>query len=327
MKEKEILLFYSGFEYSKYLCLDLEKNSSVYLITPFGKKIYRILRIIFSYSLFFRKSKTYKSKIWFRCFLNGFKLDKKKEYVFIFFDASHVRKNKYFLKWLKRNYDCELVVIILNNIAENINKIKEIKENFEYIYTFDPYDAQKYNLSFFYGFFSRIDVNGHNNENIDLSFVGNAKGRTKKINELIMKAKENNIFLNFKIMASDKETVYNPKFLINKKISFIEAVNIEIQSNCILDLCENYMGEQGFSLRVAEAVLYDRKLLTNNRSIFNAPFYDERYISFFSEIDEIDWSFVKRREIINYGNKELFSPVNLINRILEDINKENAKEK
>lgn len=41
-------------------------------------------------------------------------------------------------------------------------------------------------------------------------------------------------------------------------------------SNCIFDMTQ--VGQTGVTFRYYEAVVYNKKLLTNNREIFNMPF-------------------------------------------------------
>ncbi len=77
-------------------------------------------------------------------------------------------------------------------------------------------------------------------------------------------------------------------------------------SNCILEVLQD--GQTGSTLRYLEAVCYNKKLLTTNPRIKNYPFYDERYMKVFSSESDIDYDWVKKRETINYGYKDEFSP-------------------
>ena len=90
-------------------------------------------------------------------------------------------------------------------------------------------------------------------------------------------------------------------------------------SNCIFDMTQ--VGQTGVTFRYYEAVVYNKKLLTNNREIVNMPFFDDRFIHFYNHIEDIDWDWVKRREEIDYGYNGEFSPVNLLTRIEMEIRK------
>ena len=68
-----------------------------------------------------------------------------------------------------------------------------------------------------------------------------------------------------------------------------------------------------------EAICYNKKLLTNNKSIFEFPYYNPQYMRYFSDISQIDMEFLKREETVDYGYNGDYSPLNFIKRIETDI--------
>ena len=58
--------------------------------------------------------------------------------------------------------------------------------------------------------------------------------------------------------------------------------------------------------------MYNKKLLTNNYSICNLPFYNSKYMKSFQTFEDIDLEWVRRKEIINYGYTNEFSPVKIL---------------
>ena len=63
-------------------------------------------------------------------------------------------------------------------------------------------------------------------------------------------------------------------------------------TDCIVEVVKE--GQTGVSLRTCEAIAFNKKLLTNNVQIKEMPFYDSRFISVFTDSDEIDTEFVNR---------------------------------
>lgn len=70
-------------------------------------------------------------------------------------------------------------------------------------------------------------------------------------------------------------------------------------------------------MRTHEAVALNKKLLTNNPQLKNAPFYNENYISIFDSANNIDSIFLKQlgeQDIVEYGEeyRENMSPKELL---------------
>ena len=79
-----------------------------------------------------------------------------------------------------------------------------------------------------------------------------------------------------------------------------------LESNCILEIVRE--GFIGFTQRYYEAIVYNRKLLTNNAEIKELPYYDERYMQYFEKPEDIDWDWVKDPEEVDYCYQGDFSP-------------------
>lgn len=90
---------------------------------------------------------------------------------------------------------------------------------------------------------------------------------------------------------------------------YAELLARELNSNCLLELVQP--GQKQQTLRYLEAVVYNKKLLTNNAYARELPFYDERYMRVFGHPDEIDVGWVKERADVDYGYRDEFSPAKL----------------
>ena len=79
--------------------------------------------------------------------------------------------------------------------------------------------------------------------------------------------------------------------------------------------CDN--AERWYTQRCCEIVGLNKKLITNNPYIKNAPFYNEMYISTFDSIENIDVDFLNRLgsdEVVEYGEvyRKMMSPKELL---------------
>ena len=90
-------------------------------------------------------------------------------------------------------------------------------------------------------------------------------------------------------------------------------MNNELKGSVILEVVQE--GQVAPTLRPYEAVIYNRKLLTNNPNIKKFPYWDSKYMRYFSCVEDIDWKWVKDNTEVDYKYDGRFSP----NKLLEDI--------
>ncbi|OAM31222.1 MULTISPECIES: hypothetical protein [Eikenella] len=150
---------------------------------------------------------------------------------------------------------------------------------------FDPYDIgkkQSYHEKLIPITSFWIDCYPENNESTNsLLFVGShAKQRTKSIQIFYQVAKKNNIPIEFYICAQDgnieraqeelkiEEAKYYPA---SESISYPEYLKMVKKSSILID----FLNEKhyGLSLRIFEAIGYEKKIITTNPTIFNYDFY------------------------------------------------------
>ena len=194
------------------------------------------------------------------------------------------------------------------------------KLGYDYIFTFDFADAEKYGFLYHDVPYSVVDGDKPYEIEYDCYFAGGMGTRhldrvflCHRICELAM---ENGADVRFRISGVPKnKQKYKDRFIYNERVPYAKVVEESRASNCILDILGD--GQTGASLRYYEAVCYNRKLLTNNKDIINMPFYNPEYIQIFETPEDIDWNWVKERIPVDYHYDGRFSPTRLIDRILE----------
>ena len=100
----------------------------------------------------------------------------------------------------------------------------------------------------------------------------------------------------------------------NKRLSYKEALQYSYNSNCIVEIVRE--GQTGVSLRTCEAIIFNKKLITNNAELANMPFYDSRFMRIFNRPEEIDINFIKSDIDVNYEYSGYFSPLIIIEKLL-----------
>lgn len=221
-----------------------------------------------------------------------------------------------------RKYPVTLNLIYLDvrdhtHVCSYANMLCE-KKVFDRVMTFDPDDAKKYNMELCSTPYSKINMNS-TEESVQLYFCGSNAGRMYGLYLIWLDARKRNVAVKYDLVGCQ---VFAQFFENDSKICFHETyveypeLLREMQkASCILDFTQS--DQSGFTLRPYEAVVYSKKLLTNNKRIFEFQFYDERYMRYFEDIDDIDWDWLKEPASVDYGYKGEFSPKKLLQRLNE----------
>lgn len=223
----------------------------------------------------------------------------------------------FLLKKLK-NIGYKLVLYFLDDLSNANSRIALKKTEhiqFDLICTFDRKNAEEKGFLHIDSMYSKLDNTDHD-ITFDLCFVGSDKGRYPIVKEIFDTCKRKELKpIVYLLQIDHEQEIDDPSFVINQSIDYAEVVCLDKKSNCILDVV---LGEQnGLSLRAYEAVAYNKKLLTNNKSIFQFAFYDSRYMRYFEKIEDIDWQFVMQRDDVDYKYKGEYSPIAFLKKVCD----------
>ena len=183
-----------------------------------------------------------------------------------------------FVKWNK------LFFWLWNTVESNGSKIRfYLCKIFNNTYSFDTGDVYRYKLKFNTQFYYRSAQSENNSikEHYSVYFVGADKGRYEFISKLAYYLDENNILYNFNIIA-DKNRVYNNnKIICEKFFDYHDICTTYENVDAILEVCKP--GQEGMTLRLMEALFYNKKLITNNEHYRELPFYNPKNIFIINE--------------------------------------------
>ena len=86
-----------------------------------------------------------------------------------------------------------------------------------------------------------------------------------------------------------------------------------MNANCIIEVLSG--SQVGQTLRAEEAIIGNKKLLTNNIHMKYNPYYGTGYVRIFKEIQDGDIRFIMEREDVDYQYRDDYSPILLIDNI------------
>ncbi|MBE0349641.1 hypothetical protein [Pseudoalteromonas lipolytica] len=204
----------------------------------------------------------------------------------------------------KEHPDARVIVWYWNPIIKTIALDAFSHLNCE-VWTFDEKDSEEYNIPHnTQYYFSNCHFAALNKRlDNDIFFVGGDKGRL----DYLIKAKESFISAGarvfFNITNTAKVKVKND--IYQDRMSYDDVVHKILQSRAILDVVSQ--NQSGLTLRPLESIFYERKLITNDKSIIERDFYRKENI-FILEHDEVS----NINEFINSPYKPL--PKELVNK-------------
>ena len=267
-------------------------------------------------------------KLWYP-FLIRTRFDKSKPICFVV--SSYNLPLDYF-KYLRKKYPgCKIVKIyrdLVSVIGSNHPEYKpeNVKSYFDLLMCYDYNEAKELGIEYFDEIESIIDVPKSEKYPLsDVFIAAKAKDRLGKI------LRAYDVFTNYGLKCDfyltgvpEDQRVYKQGITYAEKyMPYKEMLFKSINSRCMFDI--NQGGAVGYTSRFLEAVMYNKRIITDNSFICGSKYYDPRYIQIIETVDDIDPSFVtKDYEIVDYKYDNDFSPVHLIGKI-EKLLTENNK--
>lgn len=187
------------------------------------------------------------------------------------------------LYWLQDTYPNKRIIFwYWNPVNKSINPEKiHLNANTE-LWSFDKNDSEKYNMSYNTSFYLKNLSEKKYDIKKDIFFIGLDKGRYDKLNKLKSEFEEAGINVDLRIVRERNSHKSNKKYSL--PLSYIEVIDNIRSSRAILEIMQD--GQIGLSLRTFESLYFGKKLITDNYSIKDEPFYNEHNI-FILGIDDL----------------------------------------
>lgn len=193
-----------------------------------------------------------------------------------------------------------------------------LNELCDLVISFDQGDCAKYGYIYHSLVFSSFHGTIEDMPQSDIYMLAKAKNRLKVIYEVYDILHDANLKIDMiltGVPALQQRKNTQIKYS-DSGLTYAQNLQHILHTRCILEIMQK--GGIGYTQRGCEAVCLDKKLLTNNPRIIEAPFYNPNYISSFDNPKDIDKDFLtslKVNQTIDYHYKEKMSPIELLNFI------------
>lgn len=308
-----------GSDYGVAMWSDLKKVDNVsffdYVIDPSKSFLNLLHHLHFSFAINSAVPLPFQS-LWKRQYMIRLEdISINKRTCIIFTDISACRVDTKFLEKLHDISSVTMVLVLVNIYSSKDKLLDKRKEFFDLIYSFDEVDSKRYGFIHHPTFYSVVrDDNCSNSIDSDAFFVGVSKGNRHDILKYIFESIQiRNGNSDFYISGCKEQINRQSGIHYDEWLDYNAVLDHVMKSNCVVEIMGE--GQVGLTLRSMEAIVYNKKLLTNNKSVKSLSYYDSGYIQYYEDISDIDIDFILDRENVNYHYKGEFSPIHFLELI------------
>ena len=234
-----------------------------------------------------------------------------------------IKFSAHYIERLKRERNACIVLYMPDNIRTM--KIAQNKKDFlrfcrhyhvDQVYSFDKKDCEEFGAEFF-DFYSMLPAKVTQKKLEDgkpkILYVGGcrSKERLNTLHALYDKLKEQ-AHCTFYLNGVNSVDANRDGIIYNHPLSYAEVVELVQQHDVIVEIMNG--NQAGNTLRLKEAVCYNKCLLTNNPFVKDSPYYHPDFMQIFKKVDDIDLSRFTMNVDYKYNGE--FSPCKLMERII-----------
>ena len=221
-----------------------------------------------------------------------------------------------FKKIKKRTPNAMFVAVFTDVLQSRGWDLNKLKQSFDYLLTYDEQEAETNDIEHYSLVYSKnFDTPLAEEETVDVCFVGHVKNRYNEIIKLQNKFASMGLSTKFYLVGVPKKNrvetpgiEYGNKYLSEEKY-FSEYIT---KSRCLLEI--GNPGTDAITARAREAVVYNKKLITNCRAIVDSKYYNPEMMLLYSSEDDIDAAFFQNKKA-DYRYAGDYEPESLLNKI------------
>ena len=284
------VIFADGDDYLRNMFADVIDDDNVEFIPSaipyrlqlrsFWKRaLYRIHFSRISNSLFKLPFK----ELWYRHFYEGKDTG---NLCFVFFMDVLLPQYIPLFEGLKKRYpSCKMVVYLIDLLASRKGALDTslIDRYMDLGISFDKKEAATFSLLYYPNFISKLEIaDDPSIPESDFCFIGAAKDREGRINDVYTALSEQGFKCDFIIYENAKEgllSLADGITIIPKALTYKDYLKHIGKCKCIVEIQQS--ATNSHTLRVWEALLYGKKLLSDNEELPSLSFYDSKQFALF----------------------------------------------
>ena len=231
------------------------------------------------------------------------------QYCFVFLGGINVSIGIAIMSIMRKRFKDSIAVAYFTDI-DDLKRfdVKELKRVFDKVFVFNEVVAKQCDIDYCplpFSFIYRSDI----------VYVGQSKGRIGELQELNRFFVDNGISTFFYIANKKEKKPHKIKGVyIGPPMDYEKMLIYLLSSNCILELKSKTTF--AYTDRVQKAIFFNKKILTNNKSVLDNIYSNAQMVSYFNHLSDIDLSFLKKSNcLFAYDYKGDFDPSHLLDLI------------
>lgn len=169
----------------------------------------------------------------------------------------------------KKKPDCRIIFWYWNSLVSQ--KVLDDKyRSYCECWSFDKEDVRKYKMQYNHMFYFPQEKTEYSCC-LDAFFVGADKGRVTALMEIAEVFKQYKLKSNLIIIGALQKELTDIITFRKKNLGYLEYLELLKNCKCIIDIVQE--GQEGVTIRVIEALMYEKKLITTNKNIYEYEFY------------------------------------------------------
>lgn len=224
-----------------------------------------------------------------------------------------------YCKYLKRKYpDCKIVLVYrdLRKITEMMYPSHPDNHVFDMQASIDARESQKYGWLHFDEFESQITVPvAENYPQSDVFFAGKVKDRLPRLLRAYDILSKAGLKVSYYLtgVPKNEQTPLEGVVYADSFMNYSEMLFHTVNTRCVLEI--NQAEAVGYTSRFLEAVMFNKRLITDNKDVMKSKFYTDGNILCISDIDDIYPEFVVNNTLVDYKYNNEFSPIHFIKKV------------
>lgn len=238
----------------------------------------------------------------------------KKNVVFLFHGVNKLwMLNLPLIKIANKNFNTKTVGTFADTVDFCRYSVYSFKDKFDLLFSWDTENVKKYKVDYYPNLiYSKVDVR-QNAEECDVFYCGEDGGRLQLLENVYKQLTAMGLKCDFYCARTEHagEIINGIKHIT--PMPYTQYLSHIKKCKIILEIIKK--GNSSHSLRVCEAVVYDKKLITNNPLVKDLPVYDSKQFFVFDNNLVFDESFLKSELSISNSYHDFFSPIRFIEYI------------
>lgn len=218
-----------------------------------------------------------------------------------------------------------VVLILMDGISRlikfkgmTLEDYKTYFEPFDLVYSYDSYEAMQHGFVYRNLPIKKFNMENKKKDRPKVFCIGRAKGRLETMKKVAQKLDDNGVDYEFLVLresgTEEEQDIGGIHFI--DYMEYDSVVKHIDSATCMLSLVAEY--NNAMPLSYTEAIMYNKKLLTNSKYLKEQDGYNECYMRSFNDVDDIDISWLCNGENVDYNYQGEYSAETFLKQIEED---------